>query len=286
MVRRTTILIFAALLGLGAATLPRACAESGGKPIEQETVLPPRTESQDPDPKVGALYKKFLDESTPKEKIQELPTKLSIMIAGKWSLGPQGKVGDGSTFDIIRYTRGWSDGRGFDMTLGMDVGYVGFFVNFAFDLFDSRSTTFVGASWYKYSDIRVTTLCPGLKFKFPYWLRNMYTGDAPWAMEWYDYMLHAFPYVKMAFGPAILNKLEKATDANPVMATYWETGLSFTAFIALGIQWMPFGDYGGLFFEAGVQILTPMTGLGSAGVGEEPESIITFPIKFGLVAEF
>ncbi len=105
-------------------------------------------------------------------------------------------------------------------------------------------------------------------------------------MDWYDYMLNAFPYFRAGFGPAVLNKMEKALDSMPVKNTYWETGLSFTAFASIGIQWMPFNDNLGLFFDVGVQILVPMSNLGFAGVGEDPEPLITIPIKFGIVLEF
>jgi hypothetical protein len=105
-------------------------------------------------------------------------------------------------------------------------------------------------------------------------------------MEWYDYMLNAYPYLKVAFGPALLMELEKATDVNPAMATYWEYGLSFTASAMVGLQWMPFEGTLGLFFEFGVQFLVPLTDLGSGGVGSSPEALITFPVKIGVALEF
>jgi hypothetical protein len=265
---------------------PDLCASSKD-PIETKTVLPYDKPGGAVSPEVERLYRAQIGtDKSDNLKVKEPETQISIMLAGKFSLAAQGKIGDSKAYHVPRYGRGWSNSQSIDCTLGMDVGFIGFFVNLGFDRFRSRGTTARYPGWYKYTDLTYFTVCPGLKIKFPYWLRNAYAGDAPWSMEWYDYMLHAFPYIKAGFGPAILNQMEKATDAQPYLSKYWESGLSFTGFISVGIQWSPFFSSISFFFEGGVQMLVPMTNMGPAGVGENPENLISFPIHLGMALEF
>lgn len=279
-----------ALPALGTAIILLAlCAPAAAIPdrdVEDSTVLPESRRVSGGNPALDELYARELDRDETVVKADEPETKLAIMFGPKFGVAPQGRIHHGSGPDTPTYMSGWSDGMGLDVTLGIDVGYIGFFMEVGFDRFDSRGTTYTGIGWYKYDDISYFTLCPGLKIQFPYWLRNVYTGDAPWELEWYDYMLNAFPFLRVGFGPAIIDELREATDATSVKNTFWETGLSFTAFASIGIQWMPLGPNFGLFVDFGIQILIPMSNLGYAGVGKRVDDIVTFPVKIGVALQF
>ncbi|MCU0723273.1 MAG: hypothetical protein MUC63_06615, partial [Planctomycetes bacterium] len=91
------------------------------------------------------------------------------------------------------YRRGWKTAEGGELQIGFDASLFGFFLDLGFQVFRSVGTLQTSSTWWvRFSDIRVTTVCPGFKIQFPGWLKSMYSGDADWELGWYDYMLHSF----------------------------------------------------------------------------------------------
>lgn len=250
----------------GARSEDRASA-LGGDPEEVRITLPPD---------LGEPVKISDDVVT---------TRILANLFGGGSIPLKGRVGDDPLFPdrYPSYRRGWRAGEGGGVQIGFDAGMVGFFVEFGYQVFQSKGQTYVGSgAWFRYTDIRISTLCPGFKIQFPDWVLALYHGDTPWQVSWYDFLLHSFPYLKFGVGPTWIRALEAGSDTAP-MREYWETGLSYTFFLCAGLEWRPFHRWFSCFFEIGLQAFVFTT---ETAYSRSPDWLTAMPVRVGLSANF
>jgi hypothetical protein len=182
------------------------------------------------------------------------------------------------------YRRGWETGVGGGIQFGFDAGIIGFYVEAGYRLFKSKGQTFTGTGgWYRYSDIRIMTFTPGFKLQFQDWLKYLYAGDTRWEVSWFDFLLHSFPYVKFGVGPIIHDALEVYGDTSTTKVEYWKRGLSYSFFVAFGLEWRPFGRWASAFLEVGVQsfVFTTVT-----AYAKSPSWLTTLPVRIGVAVNF
>jgi hypothetical protein len=205
---------------------------------------------------------------------------------GVFSIPRQGHVGDdpAGIDPFPSYRDGWNSSIGGALQIGFDANAVGFFLDLGFQTFRSKGMTVLpGGAWYRFSDIRITTICPGFKLQFPSWLKLFYAGDTDWELSWYDYMLHSFPFVKFGVGPVLVDSLELRSAAHPDGVKYWDRGLSYTFFLSAGMEWRPFGRAVSLILEAGIQAFVFTT---ETAYTRAPDRLVSYPVKLGISVNF
>lgn len=221
---------------------------------------------------------------------QESEDDVSTRIITSWlaltSIPQGGDVGDDPDAPQYypSYRRGWESSQGGALQIGFDAGFVGVFVDLGFQVFKSKGMqVLANGDWYRYSDIRVTTICPGFKIQLVNWMKYLYAGQSDWQVSWYDYMLHSFPYLKFGVGPIFLDALEVTSNADPTPRDYWDQGLSYTFFAILGLEWRPFGKTVSLLIEGGVQAFVFTT---DTAWSKSPDYMFAYPVRLGLAVSF
>jgi hypothetical protein len=215
-----------------------------------------------------------------------IQTRVLLTGVGVFGVPRQGHVGKDPTGSnpLPSYRQGWASSEGGAFQIGFDANMVGFYLDLGFQVFPSRGVIQYSSTWWcRFTDIRVTTICPGFKIQFPSWLKYLYAGDADWEMTWYDYMLNSFPFIKFGVGPVLVERMELRTPAHPEGVDYWGRGLSYTFFLTFGMEWRPFGQAVSLTLEAGIQAFVFTT---ETAYTSSPDNFVTTPFKIGLSINF